>query len=101
MANIVSDMLALARADAGEQHLSMEDLYLNDLVTESCQAAQALPAPGSIQLSCEAPEDLVFHRNEELLHRMILNMFDNPIRYTPEGRTASARRTSDSSAAQL
>jgi two-component system OmpR family sensor kinase len=101
MANIVSDMLALARADAGEQQLSMEDLYLNDLVNESCQAAQALAGPKRIQLSCEAPEDLVFHGNEELLQRMIVNLVDNAIRYTPEGGSVSVKLTSDSSGAQL
>lgn len=101
MANIVSDMLALARADAGEQNLAMEDLYLNDLVTESCQAAQALAAPKGIQLSCEAPEDLVFHGNEELLQRMIVNLVDNAIRYTPEGGSVLVRLTSDDSSAQL
>ena len=101
MANIVSDMLALARADAGEQHLSMEDLYLNDLVTESCQAAQALAAPKRIQLSCAAPEDLVFHGNEELLQRMIVNLVDNAIRYTPAGGSVTVKLTSNSSCSQL
>src|SRR5216683_8173370 len=85
MAGIVSDMLALARADAGEQHLSMEDLYLNDLVAESCNAAQALATQKCIQLTCEPSEDLVFHGNEELLRRMIVNLVDNAIRYTPAG----------------
>src|SRR5258708_967063 len=101
MANIVSDMLALARADAGEQHLSMEDLYLNDLVTESCKAAQALAGPKHIQLSCEAPEDLVFHGNEELLQRMIVNLVDNAIRYTPAGGSVTVKLTSNSSCSQL
>lgn len=101
MGNIVSDMLALARADAGEQHLLMEDLYLNDLVIESCQAAQALAVPKRIQLSCEALEDLVFHGNEELLQRMIVNLVDNAIRYTPEGGSVSVKLTSNSSCSQL
>jgi heavy metal sensor kinase len=101
MGNIVSDMLALARADAGEQHLLMEDLYLNDLVIESCHAAQALAAPKRIQLSCEAPEDLMFHGNEELLQRMIVNLVDNAIRYTPEGGSVSVKLTSNSSCSQL
>ena len=91
MAGIVSDMLALARADAGEQHLSMEDLYLNDLVAESCNAAQALATQKCIQLTCEPSEDLVFHGNEELLRRMIVNLVDNAIRYTPAGGSVSVK----------
>ena len=91
MAGIVSDMLALARADAGEQHLSMEDLYLNDLVVESCHAAQALATQKCIQLTCEPSEDLVFHGNEELLRRMIVNLVDNAIRYTSAGGSVSVK----------
>jgi len=91
MAGIVSDMLALARADAGEQHLSMEDLYLNDLVAESCHAAQALATQKCIQLTCEPSEDFVFHGNEELLRRMIVNLVDNAIRYTSAGGSVSVK----------
>ena len=97
----MSDMLSLARADAGEQQLSKEDLYLNDLVTESCHTAQALATPKGIQLSCEASEDLVFHGNEELLRRMIFNLVDNAIRYTPDGGSVSVKLTSESATAQL
>src|SRR5260370_9688061 len=79
----------------------MADLYLTDLVSESCHAAQGLAAPKAIQLSCEAPEDLVFHGNEELLHRMILHLVDNAIRYTPEGGSASVKLSSNVSCAQL
>jgi heavy metal sensor kinase len=101
MARIVSDMLSLARADAGEQHLSKEDLYLNDLVMESCHAAQALATPKCIQLSCEASEDLVFHGNEELLRRMIFNLVDNAIRYTPAGGSVSVKLTFEPAVAHL
>ena len=101
MANIVSDMLALARADAGDQNLLTEDLYLNDLVTESCRAAKALAAQKHIQLSCEASEDVMFHGNEELLQRMIVNLVDNAIRYTPDGGAISVKLTSDNSTARL
>ena len=101
MAGIVSDMLALARADAGEQHFSMEDLYLNDLVAESCHAAQALATQKCIQLICEPSEDLVFHGNEELLRRMIVNLVDNAIRYTPAGGSVSVTLSSEPTCARL
>jgi heavy metal sensor kinase len=101
LANIVSDMFMLARADAGGQKLSMEDLYLNDLVAESCNAAQALAAPKGIRLHCEVSEDLLFHGNQELLRRMIVNLVDNAIRYTPEGGSISVKLTSDPTHAHL
>ena len=101
MAHIVSDMLALARADAGEQKLRVEELYLNDLVEECCQAAQALAAPRDIRLNCDAREDVLFLGNEELLKRMVVNLVDNAIRYTPSGGLVSVRLSPERSSARL
>jgi heavy metal sensor kinase len=101
MARIVRDMLALARADAGEQNLRKEELYLNDLVEECCQAAQALAAPKHIHLSCESGEDVLILGNEELLKRMVVNLVENAIRYTPDGGSVSVKLQSEASRAHL
>jgi heavy metal sensor kinase len=101
MSNIVSDLLALARADAGEQNLRVEELYLNDLVEESCQVAQALAAPKSIRLNYETSEDILLQGNEELLSRMIVNLIDNAIRYTPTGGSVSVDLKCEQSAVRL
>jgi heavy metal sensor kinase len=101
MARIVSDMLALARADAGEQHLRMEELYLNDLVEETCQAAHALTEPKDIRLTYEASEDILLQGNEELLRRMIVNLVDNAIRYTLPHGSVSVKLISNHSSARL
>ena len=89
MGRIVSDMLSLARADAGQQQLLLEELYLNDLVEECCRAAQALAAPKGVQLTFESGEDISFRGNEELLKRMAVNLLDNAINYTPSGGRVS------------
>jgi heavy metal sensor kinase len=100
-ARIVSDMLALARADAGEQNWRMEELYLNDLVEESCQGAQSLAALKGIRFTYEAGEDVMFKGNEELLRRMIVNLIDNAIRYTPAGGSVSVKFLCEESCARL
>ncbi len=101
MARIVRDMLALAHADAGEQKLRKEELYLNDLVDECCQAAQALAAPKHIHLSCESGEDVLIQGNEELLRRMVVNLVDNAIRFTPDGGSVSVKLRSEASRAHI
>ncbi len=85
LSRIVDDMLALARADAGGQQLRREELYLNDLVEECCRAVQTLAASKSITVLSEALPDIEFCGDEELLRRMILNLLDNAIKYTPPG----------------
>jgi heavy metal sensor kinase len=101
MARIVSDMLALARADAGEQRLRVEELYLNDLVEECCTAAQSLADPKGVRLTCEAGEDISFRGDEELLKRMAVNLLDNAIHYTPPGGAVSVKLTCEQSCARL
>ena len=100
MTRIVSDMLALARADAGHQ-VPVEELYLNDLVEDCCRAAQALAAPKQIRLTYEGSPDISFRGNEEILKRMAVNLLDNAIHYTPLGGTVSVKLTSDSTWAYL
>lgn len=101
MARIVSDMLALARADAGQQRLQLEELYLNDLVEECCKAAQSLAGPKGVHLTFEAGEDLPFRGDEELLKRMAVNLLDNAIHYTPPGGSISVKLKSEPSCLRL
>jgi two-component system OmpR family sensor kinase len=95
MARIVSDMLALARADAGHQHLLVEELYLNDLVEDCCRTAQTLAVPKGVQLTFEGSQDVSFRGNEELLKRMAVNLLDNAIHYTPSGGSVSVKLASE------
>ena len=83
---IVSDMLALSRADSGAAPVAAEDLYLNDLVEDCCRAAQSLAAQQKLVLHFHSDgDDVCVRGNEELLRRMVVNLIDNAIRYTPEG----------------
>ncbi len=82
---IVDDMLALARAEAGAHQLLREELYLNDLIEECCRSVQTLAANKNIAVLCESLPDIEFCGDEELLRRMILNLLDNAIKYTPMG----------------
>jgi heavy metal sensor kinase len=95
MARIVSDMLALARADAGHLNLPVEELYLNDLVEDCCRAAQALALPKGVRLTYEGSQDISFRGNGELLKRMAVNLLDNAIQYTASGGSVSVRLASD------
>ena len=101
MARIVSDMLALARADAGQRQIRLEELYLNDLVEECCRAAQSLAVPKGVQLTFDGSGDVSFRGNEELLKRMAVNLLDNAINYTPSGGLVSVKLASEPARVRL
>jgi heavy metal sensor kinase len=85
LSRLVDDMLALARADAGERQMTVAEFYLNDLVEDCCRAAQVLALRKTISLQFAPAPDITFCGDEELLRRLLLNLLDNAIKYTPKG----------------
>ena len=82
---IVEDLFLLARAHAGERLLQPAELYLGELASESVRAARSLAARKHITLSYEGSTDLPMRGDEALLKRLVLNLVDNAIKYTPDG----------------
>jgi heavy metal sensor kinase len=91
LSRIVDDMLALARADAGQRPLNVQDFYLNDLVEEACRAMQVLAMRKGIALTLSPTEDVSFHGDEDLLRRLVINLLDNAIKFTPVGGSVSVQ----------
>ena len=85
LSRLVDDLLNLARADAGKAQLQLRDFYLGDLLQDCCRSAQALAASKGLAIECKSPEDAPFRGDEELLHRLVMNLLDNAIRHTPSG----------------
>lgn len=89
LTHIVEDLFTLARADAGQYPLSPHDFYLDELVADCTHSTRTLALAKRITLNCDAAQELPIHADEALLRRMILNLLDNAIKYTPEGGSVS------------
>jgi heavy metal sensor kinase len=89
ISRLVDDLLNLARADAGHVKLRVEEFYLNDLVGECCRSIESLAAARQIEVTCATNGDVSFRGDEELLRRLVVNLLDNAIRYTPPGGKVS------------
>jgi len=90
LSRLVDDLLNLARADAGRVQLRVEEFYLNDLLAECCRSAQTLAGARGVAIECPACDDVGFRGDEELVRRMVMNLIDNAIRYTPPGGRVTA-----------
>ena len=100
LSRLVNDLLNLARADAGRVKLRAEEFYLNDLLAECCRSAQTLAAARHLTIECPSHDDVAFRGDEELVRRMVMNLIDNAIRYTPQGgRVTAALETGGASVA--
>jgi heavy metal sensor kinase len=83
--HIVEDLFTLARADAGQYPLTLADFYLDELVTECSRSVRTLAAAKQITVRCDASKEMPIRADEALLRRMIMNLLDNAIKYTPPG----------------
>jgi heavy metal sensor kinase len=85
LTHIVEDLFTLTRADAGQYPLQPSDFYLDELIAECVHSARTLALAKKICLNLEEASESPIHADESLLRRMILNLLDNAIKYTPEG----------------
>ena len=85
LARIIEDLFTLTRADAGQYPLSLRDAYLDELAAEVLHRARSLALAKNITLSSSIEPDLPIHADEVLLERMLLNLLDNAIKYSPLG----------------
>jgi heavy metal sensor kinase len=90
LSRLVDDLLNLARADGGRVKLQIREFYFNDLLAECCRSVQALATARSIVVECRTGGDIPFSGDEELLRRLVINLLDNAIRYTPAGGRVTA-----------
>jgi heavy metal sensor kinase len=97
LTHIVEDLFTLTRADAGQYPLQLRDFYLDELVGECVHSARTLALAKKISLNLEVASESPIHADESLLRRMILNLLDNAIKYTPDGGrvTVTCRRVGE------
>jgi two-component system, OmpR family, sensor kinase len=88
MSRLVSDLLLLARADAGRlaPHRRCD---LAEIAGDA--AAEAAPLMGGRHFVIDNDRPLGVEGSADELHRMVLNLLDNAARHTPEGATIELR----------
>ncbi|ANE48566.1 hypothetical protein SY83_22315 [Paenibacillus swuensis] len=85
MSRLVNDLLALARADAG-QELQKEPVEIHGLVEEVVRRAQFLPHEAEWKAGdLHALEEAVVNGNKDLLQQLLFIFIENAFKYTSEG----------------
>lgn len=85
LSRIVEDLFILARQPLDAPHsLIKEPVLLNDAVRDCARAAQVLASRKGVRLESESDQHaMVLQGDGELIKRMILNLLDNAVKYTP------------------
>ncbi|MBI4410526.1 MAG: sensor histidine kinase N-terminal domain-containing protein [Gemmatimonadetes bacterium] len=93
---LADDLLTLARRDAGVLKPQRSHLRLADIANEVVESFRTLARTKKLQLATELDRGIAVAADPTLLKRLLRNLVDNAIKFTPEGgRVTVAVRLGD------
>ena len=97
LVRIVSDLLDLSRLDAAEYPLELGPLQLSEAVNRAQDAVVASALKKSIHLDFAVSPDAWAKADPRAVDQIMLNLLDNAVKYTPNGRSVrvTARSVDD------
>jgi heavy metal sensor kinase len=103
LSHIVEDLFLLARQPIdAPASLVKQPMSLNEVVRDCARAAQVLAMNKGVRLkTAQDSPSIVLNGDDELLKRMMLNLLDNAVKYTPEGGEISIALARQNGNAQI
>ena len=103
LSRIVEDLFILARQPIeSPTALIKEPVSLTEVVKDCARAAQVLAVRKGVRLKLENDSpSIALNADEELIKRMILNLLDNAVKYTPEGGEISLALEKQNGSAEI
>jgi heavy metal sensor kinase len=83
--DMINAMLLISKTEAGVDKLSMEEIDLAPLARDACELFRPSAEDKEIALHCKAPEKMQLTGDSRMIQRMLANLLDNAIKYTPPG----------------
>ena len=85
LSRLVSELLMLARAEAGQEPLAREQVDLAQVTSGVLISMEPLATSRQIQLRAAHGEKASLQGDETRLMQLVINLVDNAIKYTPPG----------------
>ena len=90
LTHLVETMFLLSRAEANGLPLSLEPVYLDDIVGESARALQVVARDREVEVTADGDTEVRFTGDNRLLRQMVTNLLDNAVRHAKHGGRVSA-----------
>ncbi|HEU5185833.1 MAG TPA: ATP-binding protein, partial [Gemmatimonadaceae bacterium] len=99
LSGIVDDLFLLARADGGPVPIRHELLYLDEVLADTVHVLRALANRRGVRIDVAPLPETPVCGDPNLLSRMLLNLIENAIKYSPTESTVTVRLELDDGAA--
>jgi heavy metal sensor kinase len=101
LSRMVQDMFVLARADAGGYRLDRRLVDVDEIVAECVRAISVVAATSDIRLTTELESGVCVSADAGLLRRLVTNLLDNAVQYTPPGGSVAVIVNHDAASATI
>jgi heavy metal sensor kinase len=85
MSRIIDDLLLLSKADLKELKLNLEEIAIRDLIVDVCMDMKIFASNKGVEIQVSDVDDVRLKGDELKLRRMLWNIIENGIKYTPGG----------------
>ena len=89
MIRLISSLLTLARADAGQLPINREPVSLRELASAAVEQVRPAAEAKHIEITITPREDITLPADQDLLLQLLLNLLDNAVKYVPDSRSVA------------
>jgi signal transduction histidine kinase len=83
---LIDSLLDLARLEEGQANLARQMIDVGKMLNEILEQIRPVATAHQLQLECRTPDELPsLWGDQDLLQRVVLNLLDNAIKFTPPG----------------
>jgi signal transduction histidine kinase len=87
LTRIVQNLFLLSRADSAAYPVHKARFYLDETAGDAVRSMRTIAAARDIRITFERPDEMLVDADEELLHRLVIILLDNAVKYTKDGGT--------------
>jgi heavy metal sensor kinase len=89
--DMINTMLFISRTEAGVNPLDCQQLDVAKLVRDACDIFQSPAEDKHLTLACSGSENIIINGDIRLIQRLVANLLDNAVKYTPAGGRIDVR----------
>ena len=86
---VINTMLDITEAEAGVMNLKIVPFDIVPLIQEACEFYEPMVADKEIRLTLQMPETAAVKGDIRKVQRVVANLLDNAVKYTPRGGTVT------------
>jgi signal transduction histidine kinase len=83
--DMITTMLTISRTEAGVDRPQVGDLDLAGVARDACELFRPMAEDNGVELTVEAPRACHIRGDTPMVQRLLANLLDNALKYTPAG----------------